>query len=81
MKEGKRFIRLRSRLQYDILTVTMDNSFDGVARQKDGQFLSSKREEIGTGLRSVTAMAGKYGGGTSFKTDGNIFLSSVYFKI
>jgi hypothetical protein len=81
MTEGRRFIRLRSRLQYGTLTITMDNSFDGRARRQGEAFLSSKRDEVGTGLRSVRAMAEKYGGGASFETDGAVFLSSVYVRI
>ena len=34
---------LNSSLEYGVLTITMDNSFDGQARQEDGKFLSSKR--------------------------------------
>lgn len=81
MTEGRRFIRLRSRLQYGTLTIAMDNSFNGRAVRKDGKFLSSKRDEIGTGLQSVTAMAEKHGGGASFETDGLVFLSSVYVRL
>jgi sensor histidine kinase regulating citrate/malate metabolism len=81
MTEGHKFIRLRSRLQYGTLTVTMDNSFNGVVSQKDGKFLSSKRNEIGTGLQSVSAIAEKHGGGASFETDGMVFLSSVYLRL
>lgn len=81
MTEGKRFIRLSSRLQYGTLTITMDNSFDGKTVKRNGRFISSKRDEVGTGLRSVTAMAEKFGGGTNFETEGTVFLSSVYVQI
>ena len=40
---GEKFIRLNSSLEYGVLTITMDNSFDGQAQQEDGKFLSSKR--------------------------------------
>jgi signal transduction histidine kinase len=81
MTEGRRFIRLRSRLQYGVLTIAMDNSFNGKALKKDGKFLSSKRDEIGTGLQSVTAMAEKHGGGAGFEADGLVFRSSVYVRL
>jgi sensor histidine kinase regulating citrate/malate metabolism len=81
MTEGRRFIRLRSRLQYGVLTIVMDNSFNGKALKKDGKFLSSKRDEIGTGLQSVTAMAEKHGGGAGFEADGLVFRSSVYVRL
>ena len=32
MTGGKKFIRLNSSLEYGVLTITMDNSFDGQAR-------------------------------------------------
>ncbi|MEG1070162.1 MAG: GHKL domain-containing protein, partial [Ruthenibacterium sp.] len=81
MTEGTKFIRLRSRLQYETLTVTMDNSFHGIVTKNGEKFLSSKRNEAGTGLASITAMALKHGGNTSFETDGLVFKSSVYVQI
>lgn len=81
MTEGHKFIRLRSRLQYDVLTITLDNSFDGKAVEKEGLFFSSKRHEVGTGLQSVTAMARKHGGDARFEVNGKVFLSSVYLHL
>ncbi|MEG2188165.1 MAG: GHKL domain-containing protein [Clostridia bacterium] len=81
MTEGDQFIRLHSRLQYETLTITMDNSFNGAVTKKNEKFVSSKRSEIGTGLTSVTAMAEKHGGSASFETDGLVFQSSVYVWI
>ncbi|MEG2200545.1 MAG: GHKL domain-containing protein, partial [Anaerovorax sp.] len=43
MTEGDKFIRLRSRLQYETLTATMDNSFNGAVSKSGEKFLSSKR--------------------------------------
>lgn len=81
MTEGHKFIRLHSRLQYETLTITMDNSFDGKYIENDGKFVSRKREEIGTGLTSVTAVAEKHGGGVRFEADRFVFLSSVYVRV
>lgn len=81
MEQGRRFIRLRSSLHYELLTVTMDNSFDGRADVMDGRFLSSKRSGFGIGLESVKAIAEAAGGGAEFKTEGRVFLSSVYVRI
>lgn len=81
MTEGDKFIRLHSRLQYETLTITMDNSFNGAVTKKNEKFVSSKRSEIGTGLASITAMAGNHGGGASFEVDGLVFLSSVYVRV
>ncbi|WP_053956387.1 sensor histidine kinase [Inediibacterium massiliense] len=81
MTDGHKFIRLHSRLQYETLTITMDNSFDGKFIENDGKFVSRKREDIGTGLTSVTAVAEKHGGGSRFEVDGLVFLSSVYVRV
>lgn len=81
MTEGDKFIRLHSRLQYETLTIIMDNSFDGKVTKRNEKFVSSKRSEIGTGLTSVTAMAEKHGGGASFEVDGLVFQSSVYVRV
>ena len=81
MTEGERFIRLRSRRDCGTLTVAMDNSFDGSVTKRGDGFLSSKRGEIGTGLRSVTAIAEKYGGTASFEAEGTTFLSSVCVRL
>lgn len=75
MRERKRFITLKSRLRYDTLTITMDNSFDG----------AQKELQEGIGLASIRAVAEKYGGGalfeTKFEADAHIFMSSVYVNL
>lgn len=81
MAGGEKFIRLNSSLEYGVLTITMDNSFDGQAQQEDGKFLSSKRDDFGVGLSSIQAVARKRGGDARFETDGNVFHSSVYMQI
>lgn len=59
----------------------MDNSFDGVVIKQGERFVCSKRNELGTGLTSVSAMAKKRGGGASFEADGLVFSSSVYVRV
>lgn len=81
MTEGKKFIHLNSRLQYKLLTVTMDNSFDGVIARQSGRLLSSKRADYGIGTGSVAAVAEQHGGRAKFEADGLVFLSSVYVKL
>lgn len=81
MQKGRRFLRLCSRLEYGTLTITMDNSFDGKAERRGGEFLSSKRHAAaGTGLASIRAAAEKYGGGARFVPDGTVFRCSVYLQ-
>lgn len=81
VSESKGFIRLYSRLQYNTLTITMDNSFDGNAFTREGRFLSRKHGDFGIGTASITAVAEKHGGGAEFETDGMVFKSSVYVRV
>lgn len=81
MTEGRKFIRLNSAVQLDTLIITMDNSFDGQVRQRDGKYLSSKRDDFGVGLSSIQAVARKRGGNARFEPDGRVFCSSVYVSV
>ena len=82
MAGGGKFIRLNSSLEYGVLTITMDNSFDGQARQEDGKFLSSKRAGApGVGLSSIRAVAKAHQGDARFEADGQVFRSSVYLSV
>lgn len=81
MNGEDRFIRVNSHLKYRILTITVDNSFEGTLRQKGGVFLSSKRNGEGIGLSSVSAVAKKYGGNAKFEERDGVFQSSVYLYI
>lgn len=81
MNEGKRFIKLNSSLQFNLLTITMDNSFNGKIVCDGDQFISSKRNELGIGLTSVRSVALKSGGDAEFKPNGQIFESSVFVKL
>jgi len=81
MTEGKKFIRLNSRLQYKTLTITMDNSFDGRFAEQGGRMLSSKRDDFGVGTSSIATVAQQHGGGARFEADGLVFLSSVYVRL
>ena len=82
MTGGEKFIRMNSSLEYGILTITMDNSFDGQARQEDGKFLSSKRASApGVGLSSIRAVAKAHQGDARFEAKGTTFLSSVYCRL
>ena len=82
MTEGRKFVRLNSSLEYGVLTITMDNSFDGQAQQEDGKFLSSKRAGApGVGLSSIQAVAKAHQGDARFEADGRVFRSSVYLSV
>jgi sensor histidine kinase regulating citrate/malate metabolism len=82
MDGGARFIRLHSALEYGVLTIAMDNSFDGKAAVRDGIFFSSKRVDApGIGLNSIRAVARAYQGDARFAAEGTLFQSSVYVKL
>lgn len=81
MTGGARFVRVGSHLQHGVLTLAVDNSFEGDLRQKDGIFLSSKREAEGIGTVSVAAEAKKYGGSAQFEEKDGVFQASVYVRI
>ncbi len=81
MTEGKKFIRLNSSLQYKTLVITLDNSFNGKFKEKDGRLISSKHGDFGIGTGSVAAVAQQHGGVAKFETDGFVFLSSVYVRL
>lgn len=81
MTGSARFVRVGSHLQHGVLTLAVDNSFEGNLRQKDGVFLSSKREGEGIGLSSVAAVAKKYSGGSQFEEKDGVFQASVYVRI
>lgn len=81
MTEGEKFIRLKSSLSSGLLTVTMDNSFNGEVAECGGRFRSAKRDGFGIGLSSVAAIARKARGDIKFEPDGKTFRSSVYLSI
>lgn len=81
MTDGDRFIQIRTSQQYDTLTITMENSFDGVVQVEKGRYRSSKRPDFGIGLTSIQAVARKYRGDARFAASGKVFRSSVYVRI
>lgn len=79
--KDKRFIKISSDINYDMLVITMDNSYDGNFVSVDGRFLSTKREDFGIGLSSIQSVARKYHGDTKFEDKDGHFQSSVYLRI
>lgn len=76
--EGKRYIRMETKMQQHNLFITMVNSFEGRVRRRAGAFLSSKRSGEGIGLSSVRAVAQKYKGDVLYEFMNNTFTSVVY---
>ena len=80
MEHGEKFIRVRSLIQGDYLTLTVENSFDGLWNERDGAYLSRKREGAGSegvGLPSVKTVCAKYDGRAVFAVNGNVWRSSA----
>lgn len=82
MTADERFVHVNSLFQYGVLTIVVDNSFEGELRKKDeGVYFSSKRDEEGIGLTSVTAVAKKYDGNAHFEEKDGVFQASAYVRI
>ena len=81
IENGHKFISLSSYTQQNLLTIVMDNSFNGKYAKKVNIFLSQKRNSAGTGTRSVSSVAQKNGGDAIFEICGLIFKSSIYVKL
>ncbi len=81
-KTGSRFIRIASMVRDDMLIISMDNSYGEKIRRVNGEYISSKRDDVGTGLSSIASVAESHGGSASFEADEseNIFHSSVYLR-
>lgn len=73
-------IQLTMACSGNMLVITVDNSFDGVTRQRNHQYCSTKPGHTGIGLKSIMDIAEKYSGGTEFSHDGGIFHSSVMLR-
>ncbi|MGM9952994.1 MAG: GHKL domain-containing protein [Intestinibaculum porci] len=83
-ESGEKKIILRAKVQGNMLIFTMDNTFNGEVRKRDGHFVSSKVADgsrIGIGLSSVESIAHKYHGEAEFHGEGHIFKSSVYLEM
>ena len=59
------------------LYIVAVNSFDGIVRMKNGQYLSTKQKSSGIGLSSVTSIVESCGGIALFSHEGNKFFSSI----
>lgn len=90
MTGGERFIRVVSRVQKkEYLSLLVENSFDGLWREKDGVYYSRKRgadraggvSREGVGLSSVQAVCDKHDGLLRVAVEENMFKTSVLLGI
>ena len=72
MKKGFKYIRVRSRIDGDSLTIVVANSYDGLWSKKDGDvYLSRKENEYvrdGIGISSVKTVCEKHRGLAKFES-------------
>lgn len=77
-KPGERNIQLNMILHRKMLAITVDNSFDGnIKCTSSGEYLSTKKNHNGMGLKSITDISDKYNGGVEFNHDDREFHSCV----
>ena len=75
---GRRQIELTACVHADrILLIEVENAFDGEINEKNGVFRSSKRRENGIGIQSVTHIAEKTGGTSTFTHQNGTFTAKV----
>lgn len=77
----KKIIDILSERRGDMINITATNFFSGALSIEDGIPQTSKTEEQGFhgyGMRSMQLIAEKYGGHLHVKTDGDLFILSVY---
>lgn len=77
-KDGNKFINIKGSCIDDNLFINISNSFDTKIKMTNNNFLSSKRQEEGIGIKSVNSIVEKYDGVIDFEIN-NIF--SVFINI
>ena len=81
VERGKGFIRVRTRIAGDTLSIVVTNSFDGLWEcDKNGAYLSRKKtspQREGVGLSSVKAVCVKHRGLVQYEITGDVWKSSA----
>ena len=78
---ARRRIKLTAYLHGNSLAlIQVENTYDGVIREKDGVFLSSKRKGDGVGLQSVRHIAEKSGGVSTVTYQDGLFCTKVMLR-
>ncbi|MFI3236445.1 MAG: GHKL domain-containing protein [Lachnospiraceae bacterium] len=75
------FINISSVLHNNIFTIIVDNSFNGQVKKSNNLFISSKRNDYGTGTTSIKSIAASYNGNAVFEHNKNIWKSSAYISL
>ena len=78
---ARRKIKLTAYLHSGSLSlIQVETTYDGVIREKDGVFQSSKRKGDGVGLQSVRHIAEKSGGVSTVTYQDNLFCAKVMLR-
>ena len=77
LPEEERMLSLSGLVQNHRLYIVATNTFNGIIRQWNGEYLSLRHSGNGIGLNSVRASAEKYHGKAEFTHNGKEFLSNV----
>ncbi len=67
------FLSVKMRMDYQTLSLLVENSFATPLQRNGKRLLSSKREGYGIGTESVRALVEGYGGSCDFADDGGVF--------
>ena len=78
---SNKYITIESKINHNLLTIKMINTFNGNYKRSGKYFISSKRDETGIGLKSITDITKSHNGDASFLTTGTVFISKVYLTI
>lgn len=63
-----------------MITLCIRNSYSHEIREQDGQFISSKRGDVGIGTSSVRYLTERYHGFLNFRHGNGIFEASVFLN-
>lgn len=63
-----------------MITLCIRNSYSHEIREQDGQFISSKRGDVGIGTSSVRYLTERYHGFLNFRHENGIFEASVFLN-
>lgn len=78
---GKRFVYLRGETTGRQLRLVVDNSFNGIIKEKEGRYFSSKRKGFGLGIHSVRSIVEDHGGLVLFEPGDQVFKASVFIPL
>lgn len=78
---SRRYIKVQAFLHSsNVILLTVENAFDGIVKEKNGVFQSTKHRGDGIGIQSVRRIAEKSGGYCSFTQSDGIFCANVMLR-